>query len=129
MIKALIFDCFGVLVEVQKNHDILADILELRKNYKIAVLSNTNKATFERFFSNEMTDMYFDELILSHEEDIAKPDPEIFILAACRLNVKTEECVFIDDSIYNILAAKNVGMKTILYKNIEDFHQKLENLR
>ena len=125
MIKAVIFDCFGVFAGAGGHKDILKDVLRLRSSYKTAVLSNTSEATLRKLFSGDTVERYFDELVLSYEEGIAKPNPEIFLMTAKRLGVRPEECVFIDDSEDNILAAKSIGMKVILYRGEEDFRRKL----
>lgn len=51
-----------------------------------------------------------------------KPDPEVFLLAAEKLNLKPQECVVIEDSFKGIEAAQNgnfysigIGDKSILY--------------
>lgn len=42
-----------------------------------------------------------------------KPDPGLFLLAASRINIKPEDCMVFEDSIYGIRAAKAAGMKVI----------------
>jgi len=53
--------------------------------------------------------------VVSGEEGIIKPEPEIFLIAAERLKVKPEECLFIDDIERNVEGAKAVGMIGIQY--------------
>jgi beta-phosphoglucomutase len=43
----------------------------------------------------------------------SKPDPEVFLKAAQRLNVDPEHCLVIEDSQVGVDAAKSVGMKCI----------------
>ena len=43
----------------------------------------------------------------------AKPDPEVFLIAARMLNVNPEECIVIEDAIAGIRAAKTAGMRCI----------------
>ena len=42
-----------------------------------------------------------------------KPNPEIFLLAASRLDIKPENCLVIEDAIYGMQAAKSANMKCI----------------
>ena len=42
-----------------------------------------------------------------------KPDPEIFLLAASRINIKPQECLVIEDGISGMEAAKSAKMKCI----------------
>lgn len=56
--------------------------------------------------------------VISEAENVRKPDLEIFKLAADRLNVQPEECLFVGDSpISDILGAQNSGMKAIWFPN------------
>ncbi|MDO8559717.1 MAG: HAD-IA family hydrolase, partial [bacterium] len=46
-----------------------------------------------------------------------KPDPEIYLLAADRLNVQPTDCVVIEDSRDGVGAAKNAGMYCIAIRH------------
>ena len=178
MIKAIVFDCFGVLAEdgwlpfkrkyIGNNKRLADDVADLGKqnefgmvslenyftqvaklisvdeknlkaavnrrvpnedlfsfissylkpNYKIGLLSNANFNVIEKIFSEEQAKL-FDASVLSYESKLIKPDPKIFELIAQRLNVQVSECLFIDDVDRYCLAAEEVGMKAIVYKNPE----------
>ncbi len=55
----------------------------------------------------------FDEIVDGNDVTKAKPDPEVFLIAAQKLGVKNEECVVFEDSEAGIQAAKTAGMKAI----------------
>jgi 2-haloacid dehalogenase len=57
----------------------------------------------------------FDDIIVSGQEGVAKPNPEIFKILRERIAVPLERCVFIDDSAANIQAAGRAGLDTILF--------------
>jgi 2-haloacid dehalogenase len=57
----------------------------------------------------------FDGIICSGVEHLIKPDPKIYRLLLGRYSLRAEECVFIDDSAKNIVAARALGFKTIHY--------------
>lgn len=60
----------------------------------------------------------FDEIILSYEEGLRKPeDLDFYHLAPKRLGVKPEECIFIDDKEENLPSAQSIGIRTVLFKN------------
>lgn len=60
---------------------------------------------------------YFDEVILSYEVHMKKPDSCIYEEGAKRLGVALEECLFVGDGGSNeLVGAKNVGMKAIQAK-------------
>lgn len=58
-------------------------------------------------------DDHFDELIISGEVGLRKPDPAIFTLACARLEVAPQEAVFVDDLAANVHAAQEVGLRAI----------------
>jgi putative hydrolase of the HAD superfamily len=101
-------------------------LLELRKKYRLLLLSNTNPlhieisaaAEFERT-GKKMTD-FFDKCYLSYEMGMAKPDAEIFETLLTDAGVKPEECLFLDDGIKNIEQAEKLGIQTCLVKPDED---------
>jgi epoxide hydrolase-like predicted phosphatase len=58
-------------------------------------------------------DELFDAVVLSGKLGIRKPDREIYVVAAKRLDVAPERCVFVDDLGGNLKPAKALGMTTI----------------
>lgn len=103
----------------EKFEDLWNLLPELKNKYKLAVINNGN-AIAKKYWREKFDFGIFDIFINSAEEGIKKPDPKIFLLACEKLDVKSEECLFIDDSLENIEAAKNLGMETIWWnKNID----------
>ena len=100
---------------------------ELRKSYKLYLLSNTNPiimswAMSPAFSSKGKTlDQYFDKLYLSYEIGTTKPHKEIFEYLLKDSGINPEETLFIDDGAANIEAGKNLGMHVFQPKNGEDF--------
>ena len=62
------------------------------------------------------------------EEGIKKPDPKIFLLTCNRLDVRPEECVFIDDTLENVEAANKLGMKSFWWNKHENKIDQLNKL-
>lgn len=59
-------------------------------------------------------EVYFDVILISGQEGVKKPNPEIFRRALARLNVSAGESVFVGDNpVADIGGAKQVGLKTI----------------
>lgn len=58
----------------------------------------------------------FEDIVVSGEERLAKPDPGIFEALALRTGVPLHECVFIDDLPENVEAAAASGMDALLFK-------------
>jgi epoxide hydrolase-like predicted phosphatase len=55
----------------------------------------------------------FDEVVISAEVGLHKPQPEIYLLATERLAVDPSECLFVDDLRENCEGAEGVGMTAI----------------
>ncbi len=106
---------------------------ELRNNYRIFLLSNTNIIHFWKytgdFYSTYGLPMaeLFEKLFLSYEIGIHKPDAGIYTHVLQNAGLKAEECVFIDDSLANVDAARIIGMKGIHIANGRDVTQYFDN--
>jgi epoxide hydrolase-like predicted phosphatase len=87
------------------------------KDYKTALLSNTELPAV-KFFHKWDYDM-FDVLVFSCLEGIMKPERRIYEITLERLGSKASQTVFIDDRRDYIRAAQEVGLNTILFKNID----------
>ena len=72
----------------------------------------------------------FDDIMVSAEVGLAKPEAAVFHLAAERLGVAPAECVFVDDWDNNVEAAREVGMRAVLYRvdKGDDLRAQLEAL-
>lgn len=109
-----------------KNEQLLDYIRELRPSYKLSILSNIAMPDwFHAHFSEEELGL-FDDLLLSSQVGLVKPDPEIFKLAARRLGVGMKDCLFIDDREPNVAVAESLGMSGVLYKNFERLKEDLQ---
>lgn len=58
----------------------------------------------------------FDDLVISGEVGLRKPDPAIYQLAAERLEVDPGQCAFVDDFPGNVEAARELGMFGVLHR-------------
>lgn len=105
--------------ETTKNTALLNYIAELKPGYKIGLLSNVGSNWIRDQFLTEMEQSLFDEFVFSYEARVAKPDPEIFVMAAERLKVDLEQCIMIDDVEYNCHVAESLGMKSVCYQDFE----------
>jgi epoxide hydrolase-like predicted phosphatase len=70
----------------------------------------------------------FDAIVISGEVGLHKPQPEIYRLAAARLGVPPQRCVFVDDLRQNCVAAEGVGMTAILHRDPGATVARLEEL-
>lgn len=66
--------------------------------------------------------------IVSGEEKLLKPDPEIYRLLFDRYGLNPSECVFIDDSAANVEGARTVGMHALHFTGPERLTRELRDL-
>lgn len=111
-----------------RNEALLQQIPALRRDYKIGLLSNVESEAWVQDRFGEPLSVYFDAVTVSGEVGIVKPEPEIYRIAAERLGVTPEECVFIDDIERNIDGARAVGMQGIVYRTPEQTMRELAEL-
>lgn len=102
-------------------------IKRLKPKYKIGMLSNISPHRLQTYFSPEHLAL-FDALALSFEIGVMKPYSEAYEIAAAKLNVSLEECVFVDDIERNADAATELGMKAIVFKDFAQFERDLKRL-
>jgi len=70
----------------------------------------------------------FDDVVISAEVGLHKPQPEIYRLAAERIGEPTTSCVFVDDLRENCDGAEAVGMTAILHRNPAATVSRIEEL-
>ena len=108
------------------NWRLLEYIRSLHPRYKVGLLSNAWDDLRQTMHQRWNIDGLFDELIISAEVKIVKPDPRIFQLAVDRLKVQPQEAVFVDDIMENVAAARTQGLIGIQYLELD---QTLAELR
>jgi len=99
------------------------------KGLKIGMVSNCSSEEVRVLRASKLCD-YFDDILLSYEVGMKKPDPRIYEEAAMRLGVEPRECLFVGDGGSNELeGTRNVGMTSIQAKWYTNrYPQKRENL-
>ncbi len=88
----------------------------LKKTHRVSVLSNADRSLRARLDRDHQLLDLFDDVIVSAEVGVAKPAPEIFRMAARRLGLGAEQCVFVDDLDVNVEAARTVGMSAVHFR-------------
>ena len=89
-------------------------IRSLRPLYRTALLSNAFPDLRQSLERMGIVDA-FDQLIISAEVGLMKPDPRIFQLALERLEVAPAEAVFVDDFNLNVRAAQAAGLHAVRF--------------
>jgi len=112
--------------------DLINFLRSLRPKYRIGLLSNAWSDMRAYLISQRIEDV-FDQLIISAEVGIMKPDARIYQLALEKLGVAPAEAVFVDDFTVNVEGARAVGMYAIQFtrpdKTLEELNQLLNDHR
>ena len=90
-------------------------IRDLRRAYKSGLLSNAFSNLREWLDEDGKVDGAFDDMIISAEVGLVKPDPAIYHLSLAGLDVAPSEAIFIDDMQSNVDGARAVGMHAIRF--------------
>jgi 2-haloacid dehalogenase len=72
---------------------------------------------------------WFDDIVISGEVGLAKPDPAIFELVLKRIGHDPQECIYIDDAEHNIQVACKLGFLTIHFSSPEQLRRELIDMR
>lgn len=104
-------------------------IKELKqKGYQVLVLSNFSRKALRECWNALDFLPYVDGGILSFREKLIKPMPEIYSLLLDRYHLKPEECVFMDDTLINVEAARRAGIHAFRFENQEQAKAELAKL-
>jgi len=88
----------------------------VRPRHKTALISNGWPDLREYIVRNHFADA-FDVLVISAEAGVMKPEAQIYEAALERLQVKSDQAVFVDDTLANVEAAVALGMRGIHFKD------------
>jgi epoxide hydrolase-like predicted phosphatase len=111
---------------MQPDPPMVAAVKDLRSaGLLTGLISNSwSTAHYDRRLLAEL----FDTAVISAEVHMHKPQPEIYRLAADRLEVEPRECIFVDDLRENCEGAEAVGMKAVCHRSAAETIAKLTEL-
>lgn len=118
-ISTIIFDKWRIMKKITKGKikavpHVIKLIRFLKNNgLKLSIASASTKDFIEFVVSSLHIKDKFDVVVSAQEVKHGKPAPDIFLLAASKLNVQPKDCVVIEDGLSGIVAAKKAGMKSI----------------
>jgi epoxide hydrolase-like predicted phosphatase len=107
--------------------NLLNFLRSLRPERKVGLISNAWSG-LRAFITRQKFEDVFDEMIVSAEVGLVKPDPRIYRLALEKLGAQPEESVFLDDVLVNVEAARSVGMSAIQFTQPEKALEELKKL-
>ena len=95
------------------------------EGFPMAIASSNNRKIVDAVVKKFRLDKYMKFIISGEEVKKGKPDPEIFLTAAKKIDVSPQGCLVIEDAENGVKAAKAAGMKCIGLKNIGSGNQNL----
>jgi epoxide hydrolase-like predicted phosphatase len=106
---------------------LLGYLRSLRPEHKVGLISNAWSG-LRSFITRQKFEDVFDEMIISAEVGLVKPDPRIYRLALEKLGAQPGESVFLDDVLVNVEAARSAGMSAIQFTQPETALEELKKL-
>ncbi|WP_305790072.1 HAD family hydrolase [Symbioplanes lichenis] len=95
------------------NEELIAYVRTLRGRCRLGILSNSFVGAREREEAAYAFPALVDEILYSHETGLEKPDPAAYALAVDRLGVAPHNCLFVDDLLTNVTAARTAGLAAV----------------
>lgn len=84
-----------------------------KREVPMAIATSGIKVNIDFMFENVPIRKYFREVVDSSYISRGKPDPEIFLVTASRLNIPPAACLVFEDSLVGIESARAAGMRVV----------------
>jgi len=104
-------DVFNKLYYI-KDKDIFKKLKDNFKNLKIIIATN-HVSYIRNFIENNMDNELIDDIIISAEINMLKPNIDFYQYILNKYNIESSELLFLDDNIDNINSASFLGINTI----------------
>lgn len=98
------------------------------EQWRVACLSNGSHEWTLQVIRNHGLEHLFEDIILSGDLGIVKPDPEIYLHTLKRLSVTPSQTIFVDDRKANVEAAETLGIRSLLFTTTPNFIKDFETL-
>lgn len=119
--KAIHYSLMGL------NMKVLDFIKKLNKDTKILLLSKNTRSQFSDVNNKLNFRGHFKYVINTWELGLPKASKETLRYIMKKFKIKTGEIIYADDQLENLTEAKKIGIKTIFYKNFEQFKKEMIN--
>jgi putative hydrolase of the HAD superfamily len=97
------------------NKELVRFMEDFKGSFQLGILSNAGDQSRSLMVDVLHLDRTVDEIIISAEEGVIKPDRKIYQIAMDRLETPAENILFLDDYAPNVVAANNFGMHAIQF--------------
>ncbi|WP_396149042.1 beta-phosphoglucomutase [Flavobacterium sp.] len=91
---------------------VLSVLIYLKENNQKIVLGSASKNAKPILEKAKIID-YFDAIVDGNDVSNAKPDPEVFLQGAKKVNFSNDKCIVFEDSVAGIQAANIAGMTSV----------------
>ena len=120
------FQVYSDLIHLSPEMELIVERLH-KADYHVSLMSNTYGIHAR---SNELKGFFdlFDDVFLSNELKMRKPDIEKYKYVLNKLDAKPKETIFIDDKLINLVPARKLGINVIRFESFEQFQRYLSDL-
>ena len=98
------------------------------KNIKKAVATSSNREVALNLLEKANVLQYFDYVLCGDEVRKSKPDPEVFLNVAKKVDVNPKNCLVLEDSEAGTIAASRGRMKAIIIPDMKEPEKEIESL-
>ncbi|KAF3885192.1 MULTISPECIES: HAD family hydrolase [Nostocales] len=99
----------------------------LKFEVPLAIASSASRLRIDTIVERFRMETKFRVKISGEDVERGKPEPDIFLLTAEKLNVDPSRCIVIEDSENGVKAAKKAGMKCVAFSGLEHNKQNLSS--
>ena len=107
----------------------LLNKLKEEDKYRLLALTNWSSETFPIAMEKYEFLKLFEGIVVSGDEKTAKPFPKIYEIIIERYQLSPENCVFIDDNLDNVKAARKIGIYGVHYRTPLQLKEDLSKLK
>jgi len=122
---SILYDSFENTPINNEMYDLVKIIKE--KQLKTALITDNKMDRIKIVKEKYKLDKLFDIILVSVEIGFGKDNKKIFEIALNKLNVKPDECIFIDNQEKNLIIPRNMGINTIFFDDEKRDMKKLKN--
>ena len=94
------------------------------RRVKTALASSSSYSIIDTVMDRFKLRAYFEVIHSAQEEAYGKPHPAVYMTTAGKMNVRTGECLAIEDSVHGAIAAKAAGMRCIALPDPAERHDR-----
>lgn len=89
------------------------------RGYKMGISTSNVRLWVEKILQKTNLLSYFPVIVTSDEVSKPKPDPEVYLRCAQRLNAEVAQCLVFEDSVAGATSAISAGMRTVVVPDLK----------